>query len=76
MFTVVETNKVIGDRPSFAQVASTRSFLEQVEVIELSLSDIECLASFESIDGVYHRLLNSLSSHVEATEHFPVLVEH
>ncbi len=69
MFAVVEASKVIGNCSSFAQVASTPSFLDQVEVVELSLSDIECLASFESSDSAYHRLLSSLRSRGEATEH-------
>lgn len=76
MFTVVEASKVVGDRPNFAQIANTRSFLEQVEVVELSLSDIECLASFELTDGVYRRLLVSLRSRAEISEHIPVLVQY
>ncbi len=62
------------DRQPVADVPSPSSFLEQVDVIELSQADIECLAAFEPAGGVYHRLLDALRSRVQAGSVFPVLV--
>lgn len=76
MLSVAETSFNYVDRPSYAVAPAGRSFLEQVEVVELSLADIECLASFEPQGGVYHRLLESLRSQLHEGATYPVLVEH
>ena len=74
MLSVAETSFNYVDRPSYAVAPAGRSFLEQVEVVELSLA--ECLASFEPQGGVYHRLLESLRSQPHEVATYPVLVEH
>jgi hypothetical protein len=62
------------NRPSAGVAPASRSFLDQVEVVELSLADIQCLASFEPTGGVYHRLLESLQSVDQKGCTYPVLV--
>ncbi len=64
------------DRASYAAASSRSSFLEQVEVVELSLADIECLASFEPKGGVYRQLLEALRSQSHIDGVYPILVEH
>lgn len=48
------------DQPSYLQTTMKRSFLDQIDVVELTFEDIECLASFEPSGSVYHRLLDEL----------------
>lgn len=62
------------DRPFVAEASCLGSFLEQVDVVELSQADIDCLAAYESSGGVYHRLLDALRSHTYSASTFPVLV--
>lgn len=64
------------DRPATAETSTLRSFLEQVDVVELSQADIECLAAYEPAGGVYHRMLDALRSHTQTGSVFPVLVGH
>lgn len=76
MLSVSEVKFNYVDRPSYTPVPCGRSFLEQVEVVELSLADIECLATFEPRGGVYHQLLESLRSEFGNDGAYPVVVEH
>ena len=62
-------------RPAGSRVDEALSFIGQVEVVEPSFADIECLASFESSDGVYARLLECLRSEADRNCVFPVLTK-
>ncbi len=74
MLSVSEVGFSYVNRPSAGAAPAPRSFLDQVEVVELSLADIQCLASLEPTGGVYHRLLESLQSVDHKGRIYPVLV--